>query len=277
MILESKYFTIVDMDGSNEVTSIDMGIVNAVVSNGMHKQQIVGARKILETKIPGRATPYFYGVDKSPLQFKISLATAVLNVNSEIIAEGATTDELNIIVSHFLKNTYRTIKFHIAEAEDSTTVSYDFVVVGSPEIEYIGDSYGKHAIINLNMRCNTFSGYNYKVASGADGVLENVINNYHEAIYPNIVLTTKNIVGPHTISIADGDNVISIGGCSALEEITIDMTTRIISSNLRTGLYSDWNRKYLKLIPEEIAPVVTNNITATNCSFTMNWKEPKLL
>jgi len=259
MIFESKYFKLINLDGTNEVTSITLGIVNAVVSNGMHKQQIVGARKILETRIPGRATPYFYGVDKSPLQFKISLATEI----------GKDIDDLNNIVSEFFSENYRTIEFYIAGNLTGTSISYDFVVVGSPEIEYISDSTGKHAIISLNMRCNSFSGYLDRTTGVSPIAGPLVINNgYHEAVYPDLKLTAT----ATTISIeTDSENLLSISGCTSGDVITVDMSLRTITSVPARSVYSDWNKKYLKLNYDD------NTVTPTGCTWELNWKEPKLL
>jgi len=258
MILESKNFVLYKLDGTTIESSSNMGIVNAVLSNGMYKQQIVGTRKILETKIPGRATPYFYGVDKSPLKFKMGLAT-----NGE-----KTLEELNAIVSNFLSNEYQTIKFAII-GDTTSVISYDFIVVGSPEIEYTGDEISKNAIISLEMRCNSFSGYVNR-AIVATGDLE---NNYYESIYPNIELTAISAGDISIVSNQGSDtSTFEIKNCTSGEVVTLDMTTRLITSSTGRSLYNDWtNKEYLKLFSG------SNTISVSNCTFEMNWKEPKLL
>ena len=275
MILESKYFSLLDMEGTTLITSDALGIVNAVVSNGMHKQQIVGARKILETRIPGRATPYFYGVDKSPLQFKISLATAEKYLNGEISHEGKSLEELNTIAGYFLSDAYRTIKFYIVGDEANSTVSYDFIVVGSPEIEYITNQSGKHGIISLNMRCNSFSGFKVKASTAESGTIS---NGYHESVYPN--MTLKAIAAGRISYTSNVGGTIYFDNCAIDEEITIDLTTRIIESSAGLGradlantnsIYTDWSKTYCDIAPGN------NTITAINCTVDLNWKEPKLL
>lgn len=65
---ESLYFT---YDG---VRSIDMGLLNVSVSNGMFEEDFLPQRNLKEIQVKGRDTPYFQEVGYSPLEFKLSFA-----------------------------------------------------------------------------------------------------------------------------------------------------------------------------------------------------------
>lgn len=66
-MFESTYFT---YDG---VSSEDMGVRIINPGSGLYKEPFMGQRKIVETTVPGRNTPYFTGVDKSPISFPVAI------------------------------------------------------------------------------------------------------------------------------------------------------------------------------------------------------------
>ena len=54
--------------------SYEMGVVQASVNTGLFEDSIISSKSIIEEKIEGREKPYFFGVDKAPLSFTVSVA-----------------------------------------------------------------------------------------------------------------------------------------------------------------------------------------------------------
>ncbi|RKI97921.1 phage tail protein, partial [Butyricicoccus sp. 1XD8-22] len=65
-MLESTAFTF------NYISSMDMGVFMIQDGNGLYNEPFLPQRSILETKVYGRKSPYFKGVDEEPLSFTLS-------------------------------------------------------------------------------------------------------------------------------------------------------------------------------------------------------------
>jgi phage-related protein len=56
------------------IRSRDMGIFNVELNSGLFNEPFIAAREIKEIEIRGNDKPYFQGVKRSPLSFKLSFA-----------------------------------------------------------------------------------------------------------------------------------------------------------------------------------------------------------
>lgn len=68
-MLESLYFVY------NGVNSQDLGITQVQVSqSGLYKEQLFGDISIIETQIRHKKTPYYQGLQRTPLEFSLTFA-----------------------------------------------------------------------------------------------------------------------------------------------------------------------------------------------------------
>lgn len=94
------------------------------LTNDMYTDQMLGNRTIIETLIPGRESPYFYGVDEQPLQFTMTIA----------FEDYVTIAEARRVARWLLApRTYKTLKF-----ENDEDKEYEVIFVGAPTFTYVG-------------------------------------------------------------------------------------------------------------------------------------------
>jgi predicted phage tail component-like protein len=132
---ESLYFV---YDGIN---SYDMGIIQVNTNNGLYEEPFLHQRNIVEEKIRGRDTPYFYDIEREPL-----------TINMELFFDTEMTDEKIREVARWLNQNYYK-ELYFSEAPDRRFYT---MYTGSPTLLHNGI---KEGYIQIEMRCN--SPYSY--------------------------------------------------------------------------------------------------------------------
>jgi predicted phage tail component-like protein len=251
MIDNSKYFKfngewIYDKFPNTITNQSDFRIASS--SNGMYELEVTGPKKIIEDSIPGKSTPYFYGVDFKPQTLSITLA----------LENPKTITELRSVFRWLLNvDGYKELIF-----DSDPTKIYYAMFTGEPQFTYIEQNSKLIGYITLTARCNSHSAYAAVETNPITTTSFILSNDGDESTYTDIAIvfpagaTITPAGGSIYITNTTNGSVISFQNISESNTISIDMGTRIIESTI-SNIYDQWNREYLEL------EIGDNNIEVT--------------
>lgn len=254
MRTESLYIKVYDEVLNITETSTTLNLLSVGLDNKIQKESVTGDRKIVEETISGRSTPYLYGVEKSPLTFNASF----------LLNKGATQEDINKVLSFFLKDYYLQIQFsssyetrqstggeYLAEDlsryvplfEDNGT-RYNVISTKAPEVEYIHIGNGKKMVlIHFVFRCDSYCGYipaieNTFMLKEAENV-KNIMNSGDEAVFPSITLENKGNDAYISIKNMNNNSIFTLDILQN-ETLILDMENMILKSNIRLFPFEKW-------------------------------------
>jgi predicted phage tail component-like protein len=251
MIQSAKYFNYNNIDLSSFP---NMRIGNE--SNDMYAVQIIGDRSLREEKIPGRQAPYFYGLEDSPLTVSITVA----------LDQPKTISELRSFFRWlYNQNEYKKLVF-----DTDPNKIYYALFIGQPQFIYIDRSIGADinennrkliGYITLQARCNAGTAFSPAIqiikVNPVYTTLFDLNNNGDNIVFPSLTIKMGNttIASPDNYLKLKIENLTNGSYIEFLtvyrnEEITVDMSTRIINTKdgiVSQNIYESWTRSYLSL------------------------------
>jgi phage-related protein len=214
-------------------------MVVRVGETGMKERPFGVSRNIVEEKIRGKNSPYFYGIEEDPLQFDITLGK-----------EGVWTDDFKkSVVKWLFKNDYKPLI-----SDDNTGIIYYCMAVGTPK--FYDNSKGE-GYITLTMRCDspyawslpTTEDYDLSTNTGGQIILLNNTSNIVEYYYPEVEITLMEGTDFSLDNLNDTSNAFAFTDLVAGEVIYVNNQRKQIITN-QPGLfrYDNFNKNWLKLV-----------------------------
>jgi predicted phage tail component-like protein len=232
-IMESIYFS---YDGEY---SVNYGIYNVSVSNGMYEEQFLSRRSILETRIKGNDKPYFGGIEYEPLVLKLTFAF-----------ENTWDDDLIRKVARWLNQSYYKPLFF------SDNIDRIFYCIATDDISLIHNGL-KQGYVTLTMRCDSPYAYSRTIldswsdysANTVDGIAHEFNNMGDVNIKPELWIQ-KVGNGDVTIkNLTNGGQIFKFTGLLNGETVYVDNDREYIESSLpNTYRYDAFNNEYLDIV-----------------------------
>jgi len=218
------------------ISDIDASAVNRTMGNT--------SVEIYEKKLFRRATPYFYGATPSKkLSFKFS----------SFSEDELTGDDFELVQKWlFGSKTYK--KFQVVQ-EDMQQVYFN-AIMNDPEIVRVGNMIMG---FTCNVECDSPFAYLFPktttysyTGSTVDSVEEfyNASDDADSYLYPKLVITVNSFGGDVTIrNLSESSRSSVFTSLSPNEVITIDSSFQTISSSTGLKRLSNFNKKFLRLVP----------------------------
>ncbi|MEI7025781.1 phage tail domain-containing protein [Paenibacillus sp. y28] len=216
------------------------GITNVNIDSGLSAEPFAAARTIKEQIIRGRDKPYFFGLQKSPLEFSVTFAF-----------EHAWDSALLRRAAKWLtgQGYYAPLQF-----SDNLNVIYYCLVVDSPELVHNGLQSG---YVTLKFRCNgpyayspvytsALLDYSANAAAGADYTFENL----GDTECKPIVYIRKIGAGDDfkIINTSHGGQWCTVSGLLDNERLMIDFEQEIIETSIPlTYRYDNFEGHFLTM------------------------------
>lgn len=241
MIKSSEYFI---FDGQS---SVDHGIMNVNIESGMLEEPFLSERNIIESKIRGRAKPYFQGVEQVPLTFDLSFA----------FEESWSEEKIRDISRWICVDSYRELKF-----SDNLNRIFYAMYVGSPILVHNGLSSG---YVTLSFRCDgpfsyspQYSSTEYDFSSNdVDGTEIDFVNNGDLECHPEVWITKVGNGNVSIVNATNGGQEFKFTSLLDTEELYIDCENEQIESilpDINGGdplvqyRYDNFNDNYLEVV-----------------------------
>jgi phage-related protein len=229
MIKDSLYFVY------DEVNSMDFGIMNVSISEGLYEEPFLATRTIKEFKVRGNDRPYFSEIQRDPLSFSLSF-----------YFENGWDDELISQVKQWLnQDYYKPLIF--SEQPDKV---YYALIIDSPSVTHNGL---KQGYVTLNVRCDSPYSYSPELMTPlytfSDSEVNNLtINNSGDCtIYPQIYIT-KIGDGDLTIDNYNGGNTFKFTNLADQEKLYIHCEKEYIETSIPDFYrYDSFNGNYMIL------------------------------
>lgn len=211
--------------------------------------------QIIEQKVYRKSTPYFYGAELSPiLEFPITITTP-----TEL------TEWDTALIQKWLFGHKEYSKLQIVQ-EDTSDAYFNCMLV-RPQIMKVGNIIRG---FNCTVRCDAPWGwtfpktltYNYTVSDVNASIRLNNLSDDNEYNYPEIEFTLNALGGDFSIiNTSESNRLFSFTGLQANEIMTVNNELEIISSSNGLLRLSNFNRKFLRLIPGYNILTVLGNIS----------------
>ena len=201
--------------------------------------------EIYERRLYRRATPFFYGLSPSEnLSFDISVNSLVGDIDTE----------KSKIIQAWLFSQRKYKKLFIIQPD--MTNSYYNCFFNNPEITQVGNSIVGY---RASVVCDSPYGWRFPktLTNNYTGVtVDSTFTFYNSSddkgayLYPSLILTMNSSGGNITITNqSDSSRVTSFTGLSSGEIITTDSSLQTLSSSTDLKRMSNFNKKFLRLIP----------------------------
>jgi len=232
MLRESLYFSFANRK------SIDFGIYNVGISDGLFEEQISYNKTINEKRVRGNDKPYFIDITREPKQFQLRFAFDD-TFNDDLIDE---------ILRWLNVDFYQPLFF-------SENIDRVFYAMPIDNINLIHNGL-KNGYVNLNMRCDSPYSYShyktthwYDFSSNLQDKIIQINNKGHFSIKPEIWINKIGDGDIEIINYSNGLETFKLTGLKDQEEIYVDCENEIIETNLpNTYRYDNFNDSYLELV-----------------------------
>lgn len=256
------------------------------LTNDMFTDPMIGNRSIIETTIPGRESPYFYGVNESPLTFTMVVA----------FEETVTIAEARRVARWLLApRTYRTLKF-----ENDADKEYEVIFTGTPSFTYVGTTdHGEEqsliGYMTLTARSNlpyAMTNYISTTRSIVDGTADTFLatNKGDDFAYMDLEIIAGNIgvgvTGNIIVLNETNGSYFYIEGINAYDKIVVDYSMRNITrykdnnggsnpADYEEGdpIYEDWSRTWVSLEAGSNAMSILGN--NSDFEVTLSYRAPR--
>lgn len=234
----------------------DLGITLVSLNSGLKKESFMSEREIISESIPSNPVPYVFGVQNSPKEFTLVLASLT----------NAWTTAKRREIARWLD----TENFEEFYSEDDTNKRYYFMYKGGIDLNYDAELKGYIEVQMLNV-----SPYAYSPSTSfmLDCTLQSptlyTFNNDGDMILKPELSIYK--VGSGNVSIINNSNngkEFKFTGLADKETVYIDNQNPYIQSDIPLTLrYDNFNQNYLELL------VGTNNLSVTgSCKITFSYQ-----
>lgn len=220
--------------------SYNMGVTRVNMDGGLLEDTIISSKKIIEERVEGRDAPYFYGVEREPLSFSLTL----------LFENNLSTEKVREVLRWLDKNDYR--PFYMENDPDRI-----WYVMAVDDVTAIHNGI-KSGVLQLNLRTDspttltpyTLSQvYSFRNNSGGRQI---VFNNLGDFECKPIVHITK--VGNGDIIIQNLTNPTGNFEFTNLtngEQLYVDCENKEIETSGIRHRYNDFSNNYLTFIPGE--------------------------
>jgi hypothetical protein len=225
------------------IKSKDIGIdgVSIIRINASEIQSpFMGAKSIIEEKIPNRDIPYFYGVSLEPIEFSLKFSTLDKEYDSKVLFE---------LGKIFGKRTY--VPFQSVDAMEKI-----YYVIATSPISII--TYGQYrGWLEISLRCNAPWGWSLPEVSTfdlSDITAPTIIeienkSNVNEYYYPELWIDLKgDSTGVILKNLSDGEREFQIQVENTNEQFYFNNQLKQIESSIGKYRLSNFNKKWLRLL-----------------------------
>ncbi|MBU3186660.1 phage tail family protein [Clostridium estertheticum] len=242
--------------------SQDMNTVICNLDSGLMESNFGILQTVVEDKIVGKDTPYFYKIDRQTFTFPLTITK--IDSNGELInLDRNTRSEL---VRWLVKDSYR-------EFRSPDYPNQIFYVIFTEGKSYI--SGGNQGYLTLTGRLNSAYSYQEKVVTAKDysnkvfsimymNNLSNVIDNYK----PELEFTLVGLATDITIKNLRNNKSLIFTGLTPGETIYVNNGTAQIKSSLGITRLDKCNREWMSLDYGENKIQITTNLGGCKISFT---------
>ncbi len=237
--MESQYFLF------DDIKSTDMGLYLVRFDTGFVETPYWGGQDIIEEQIAGHDTPYFYRVQRTPMEFTVQFVLADVNM----IPQKWTPQKRSEIARWLLHDTYKPFQ----TADDLGKIYY--VVCTNPNNLYLMNTEG---YIELTFRVNAFHAYTPIYISEFDlsdntttKIIElSNISNIQKKYYPKFEVK---LVGDATSfsfrNLSNNGLATSFSDLEPKETISVDNKNKWIISNIPLVYrYQNFNKNWFYLV-----------------------------
>lgn len=222
-------------------------VFNATLSNDFYEESLFGSRSIIEEQIPGRKTPYFYGVEYEPLEFEVILG---------MLQELDIYQIKDYIEMFYVPEEYLPMAF--MREDGFITPTYYVISTDSPEVSYQRGANQKFfGTITLNFRCDAPYGYqegHYEWNSSEKNIYLEMASMQSTNYVLKLTNLTEATIDNYILFNKSNNTEVSIRKIYPREQITIDGRNKRITAqgiNKRpTSIYEDWGRFHLEIGPK---------------------------
>jgi phage-related protein len=221
----------------NGVSSMEMGLINVSVKDGLFEESFLASRSINEVKIRGNSKPYFMSIEREPLEFDLEFA--FLNpYDKKHMAE---------VAMWLDQNYYRELYF-----TENPDRRFFCIMEGASDLVHNG--YGQ-GYITIHVRCDSAYSYSQEylskeidftnnVATGTDYSFGNI---GHVDLKPEIWIKKFGAGDVSILNKASGQ-FFEFKGLLDQEIVYIDNEREHIESNIQEVFrYDNFNDEYLYL------------------------------
>lgn len=229
-----RHGTDFNLDG---IWASDMGIIKVNIGGGLIEDLLVSSKTIIEEKIEGRDSPYFYGVERQPLSFPLPI----------YFDKNLSVDKVREILRWLDHDTYK--PFYMKDNPER--VWYVMIV---DDIKTIHNGI-KSGYIELNLRTDSPHTQTPYVMSGMFSFRDNANGKEIEfenigdfEIKPNVYIAK---VGNGDITIKNFSSESGEFKFTNLEDgetLFIDCENKYIESSKGKYRYDDFSNKYLSFV-----------------------------
>jgi phage-related protein len=236
----------------NGITSASKGVYIVRMDGGLISDPYWAAQKIREESIPNRHTPYFFGVQKQPLEFTLTLSTLNTPWNAAKRLEVATwlihEDYKPFISADNANKIYYVICTNAVE-----------LMTGSGDLGYIVVNFRSKYPWAMTPVVETTD---VAVTGGTNITMTNS-SNLVQYYYPEMEFTTgTGVTAVSFTNVTAGNRVTAFTNLYAGETIYLNNERKqIITDVPSTYRYSNFNKNWLYLLPGENTITVSADIT----------------
>lgn len=231
--MESQYFIF------NGINSIDMGLHVVRMDTGLITTPYYSGAEIVEEKVFRRHIPYFFGVDRRPLEFKLQFS----------LLEGEWTTKKRYEIARWLFHD----DYKLFQSTDDISKHYYVIFTDEGELNLASTK----GYVELTCRCDAPWAWSPIYINSFD-LLENNTNTVIELenksnlsgyYYPKIEIQMGESTGISLKNLSDNGRIFSFSNLENNEIISIDNDKKIIKSDF-IGMYryNNFNKNWLRLV-----------------------------
>jgi phage-related protein len=219
-------------------------LIGDLDSGGVNETMGSSNMEILDQKIYRRATPFFYGATPSP----------ILTFDMSAFSENEIDSDFFRLIQKVFFSSKKYSKLQIVQ-DDMAEIYFD-AILNDPKIIRVGNLLRG---ISFTVTCSSPFAWNFPKTTtytystptiDSTVIFNNSSDDNGSYLYPSNVITMNSFGGNITITnLSDSNRVFSFTGLQAGEVITIDNSLQTISSSTGLKRLSNFNKKFLRLIP----------------------------
>lgn len=218
--------------------SSEFGIYMVSIKSGLSQTRFLASKKIISEKVVGNHTPYLYGVEYDPLEFKLVFAC---------IDEKWTTEKRREIARWLDTSTHE-----LFYADDEPDKCYYFQYQGGIDFSHntLGDGYIEVTMLNDSpFACSPIQERRYELTHITSPTVIEIDNFGDDLIYPEMWIYTINKGDFKIRNLSNGGKDFVFKNLVNAETVYVDNKNRHIESDIAlTYRYDNFNKNYLELV-----------------------------
>jgi hypothetical protein len=253
-------------------------ILNVTLENDMYQENIMGSKDIVEEKVVGVSTPYFFYIDEQPLEFEVNFAF-----------EKKTKTQIKALIKTLISpKFYAPLIFgdYTNSAFIQKSPIYNVIFTGEPIISFIGANVEGvikyQGYFTLNARCDRPYGYLSEALTTLTNTGTNHVNKGDLETRPYIEIQSAADLNNVVIKSWSNSNytgtVLSQIGFSSLKNTELVKITGqlfTISSTITSpSIYSRWDKNNFILFSGNNYITVSHSSGSTNIVVKISYEAP---